>query len=428
MMNQASSNRNRRRPSRKIRVRANILGHLALRTGLIAISLVCTMSIPAQDKPANQKAESSSIEVVPQPSPKPSPTPADVGREDKKSSSSDQPEKPKRGSLILAPIPITSPALGSGLILGVGYIFKLKQSDSLSRPSSVGAAFAFTSNGTRGGVVAANLNFGENKYQATVAFGSGRANYEFYGVGRVPGQPAVSVLIKQSGGAFFGEFMRNFGKKIFIGPRYQYRKLAASVGDQTTPGGFEIPAIDLRSTTAAVGFHVQRDLRDNTFYPTKGSIWDIKGDFFSKVLGSNRNYQTYKASYNGYHSVGKEQVIAYRGMACSVSDGTPFFDLCFFGTSSDLRGYTAGEFQNRRMFATQVEYRRELPWRLGLVGFAGVGGVARHWGDFRFDELLPAAGAGIRFKLEKTNHINYRVDFGIGRSGYTISMSVTEAF
>ena len=80
------------------------------------------------------------------------------------------------------------------------------------------------------------------------------------------------------------------------------------------------------------------------------------------------------------------------------------------------------------MFATQAEYRKELPYRLGLVGFAGFGGVARKWGDFRFDELLPAAGAGIRFKLDKKNHINYRVDFGVGRAGYTVSLSITEAF
>ena len=80
------------------------------------------------------------------------------------------------------------------------------------------------------------------------------------------------------------------------------------------------------------------------------------------------------------------------------------------------------------MFASQAEYRVELPYRLGLVGFAGFGGVAQRWKDLRFDELLPAAGAGLRFKIDKKNHINYRIDLGFGRSGHTLSMSVTEAF
>ena len=193
-------------------------------------------------------------------------------------------------------------------------------------------------------------------------------------------------------------------------------------------GGFELPAIDFKSTTAAVGFRVQRDTTDGSFYPRKGAIFNFTGDFFAQTLGSNRTYQSYKTSYNGYHSVGEKQVVAYRAMACSVSDRAPFFDLCQYGSSSDLRGYTTGQFQNRRMFATQVEFRQELPFRLGVVGFGGIGGVERRWSDFRFDKLLPAAGVGIRFKLDKTNHINYRIDLGFGRAGRTLSMSVTEAF
>jgi outer membrane protein assembly factor BamA len=195
-----------------------------------------------------------------------------------------------------------------------------------------------------------------------------------------------------------------------------------------TPGGFEIPAIDLQSTTVALGFHVQRDKRNSSFYPTKGSLFDLTGDFFDQSLGSKRQYQNYKVGYNAYQEVGKKQVLAYRGMICSANQSVPFYDLCLFGVSNDLRGYTGGEFQNRRMFATQAEYRRELPKRLGVVAFAGIGGVAHRWNEFRSDSLLPAAGAGLRFKLDKKNHINYRIDWAIGRAGHTLSIGVGEAF
>lgn len=366
---------------------------------------------------------------------KASPSPAKANSEMNPDQAGGGPDDPaakqkseKRGTLIPIPIPIVSPTFGSGMVLGLGYVFKLKMSDNVSPPSAIGGAFAFTSSGTRAGVIGGRLYFAENKYQTTFAIGKGRAIYDFYGVGARPGQPAVSVELRQSGTVFFAEFMRNFGKNIFVGPRYQYREISTRLNNVPTPGGFEIPPIDFISTTSAIGFQVQRDLRDNSFYPTKGSLWSFTGDFFAKALGSNRDYQVYKAAYNGYRTIGKGQVLAYRGSACSVSDDTPFFDLCYYGSSSDLRGYTTGEFQNHRMFATQVEYRKELPYRLGLVGFAGFGGVARKWSEFRFDELLPAAGVGIRFKLDKKNHINYRVDFGFGRSGYTVSMSVTEAF
>lgn len=314
------------------------------------------------------------------------------------------------------------------MIAVVGYVFPFKMSDRRSPPSTIGMAVPFTNNGTRAMIALAQLNFSENKYRTTFVFGKGRANLDFFGIGRIPGRDAVSVFIKGSGTFFLGEGLRNIGKNIFVGPRYQYRKITVGVDGPTTPGGFVIPSIDLRSTTTAIGFKLLRDTRDNSFYPTKGAFWDIKGDFFARAIGSDRTYQTYKATYNGYRSLGERQVLAYRGMACQVSDRTPFYDLCLFGSTSDLRGYTAGQFQDRRMFATQVEYRRELKWRLGAVAFGGVGGIANRWLDLRFDELLPAAGVGLRFKLDKKNHINYRADVGYGRAGPTLTMSVTEAF
>ena len=340
----------------------------------------------------------------------------------------EKPKKAKRGQLIIAPIPITSPAVGSGLVLVVGYVFKLNQNDKLSPPSTVGLVGAFTNSGSRGGGIGGRLYFSENKYQTTFALVKGRVNFDFFGIARIPGRDGISVPLKMGGTIFFGEFMRNVWKDVFVGPRFQRRNLYVRLDGPHTPGGFEIPAIDIKAVSAALGFHVQRDKRDSTFYPTKGSLFDVTADFFAKALGSRRHYQTYKVSYNGYRELAPKQILAYRGMICTANQNVPFYDLCLYGTSSDLRGYTAGENQNRRMFATQAEYRRELKGRFGVVAFGGLGGVARSWNAFRSDQLLPAAGAGLRFKLDKKNHINYRIDLAVGRDGRTLSIGVGEAF
>jgi hypothetical protein len=50
-------------------------------------------------------------------------------------------------------------------------------------------------------------------------------------------------------------------------------------------------------------------------------------------------------------------------------------EIVFTAPRNQLRGYTAGRFLDRYMLASQVEYRMELRWRLGLVGFGGLGGV-----------------------------------------------------
>ena len=301
---------------------------------------------------------------------------------DKQPQDQAQPKKEKRGSFIIAPIPISSPAFGSGLLLITAYVFKLNEQDKSSPPSWIGAAGAFTNNGTRALAMGGKLYLKENKYQTTFALAKGRANLDFFGIGRIPGRAPVSVPLEIEGTIFFGEGMRNIGKNVFVGPRYQYRRLSTGIDGPSPPGGFEIPAIDIKSNSAALGVHVQRDLRDSTFYPTKGSLFDFTADFFDQVWGSRREYQTYKIAYNGFHEIAKRQVVAYRMMACSANGSVPFYDLCLYGFNSDLRGYTTGQFQNRRMFATQGEYRMEWRKRLGFVAFGGVGGIGRRWSDF----------------------------------------------
>jgi hypothetical protein len=393
----------------------------------VALALLLAGSVCSQGQYNGSLLTQESAAAAPTPTPK-SEAKEETPAPSKQDTTTGETKKPKRGTMIIAPIPISSPAVGSGLVVLFGYVFKLNPEDKLSPPSMVGLAGAFTNSGTRGGALGGKLYFNENKYQTTFALAKGRVNFDFYGVGRIPGRDPIKVPLKAGGTVFFGEFLRNVWKDVFVGPRYQYRKLTASLDGLQTPGGFEIPTIDLKATTAALGFHVQRDKRDSGFYPTKGSLFDFTGDFFDEGLGSKREYQNYKIAYNGYREIAKGQVIAYRASGCSSNGSVPFYDLCLYGTASDLRGYTAGEFQNRKMFATQAEYRRELPKRLGLVAFGGVGGIARKMSDFRFDELLPAAGLGLRFNLDKKNHINYRIDYAIGRAGHTFSVGVGEAF
>jgi hypothetical protein len=404
----------------------------AVRRSLASFLLVAT-SITAggshafsqSHSPTPAKDEDAVVEKTvptgqPDGSPVASPTPPEDDKEKQKGE--------KRGSFIIAPIPISSPAFGSGLIVIAGYVFKFDKDDEVSSPSWAGLAGIYTNNGTRGLALATKLYLKENKYQTTFAALTGRANLDFFGVGRLPGRPAVAVPLSMGGKIFFGEFMRNVGRNVFVGPRYQFRRLSASIDGERPPGGFEVPAIDLKSNSAALGFHLQQDSRDSTFYPTKGNLFDFTADFFDQVWGSRREYQVYKVGYNGYREVAKRQVLAYRAMACSAQGSVPFYDLCLFGMNNDVRGYTTGEFQNRRMFATQAEYRLDWRKRLGFVAFGGVGGVARKWGDLRMDGLLPGAGAGLRFTLDKKNRINYRIDYAVGRGGRTLSIGVGEAF
>ena len=85
------------------------------------------------------------------------------------------------------------------------------------------------------------------------------------------------------------------------------------------------------------------------------------------------------------------------------------------------------------MFATQAEYRFTIPkkgfvGRFGLVAFGGVGGVGPKFTEIDFSDMLPAGGGGLRFRLTKKNPINFRIDYGVGKTGGTLIVGVAEAF
>jgi hypothetical protein len=50
-------------------------------------------------------------------------------------------EKPESsGSIVVAPLPVASPALGAGIVPVVGYIVPLQKEDKISPPSVIGVA------------------------------------------------------------------------------------------------------------------------------------------------------------------------------------------------------------------------------------------------------------------------------------------------
>ena len=63
------------------------------------------------------------------------------------------------------------------------------------------------------------------------------------------------------------------------------------------------------------------------------------------------------------------------------------------------------------------------------VGFGGLGEVVPGGNQpFRTKNFLPAGGGGVWFALNKTHHVNLRVDFAQGKDTHTWSVGVGEAF
>jgi outer membrane protein assembly factor BamA len=173
---------------------------------------------------------------------------------------------------------------------------------------------------------------------------------------------------------------------------------------------------------------VNRDTRPNRFYPLSGSFFNFTSDFFSQGLGSKYTFESYRLTFSKYWSLSERQVLAYNLFLCETGGKPPFYGNCIYGTNNQLRGYQAGQYLDRFMVATQLEYRLTLPKRFGLVGFGGLGGVVPGSEQFRFAHFLPSIGAGLRYELSTKYHVNLRLDAAQGNGSHTWAMGVGEAF
>ena len=335
----------------------------------------------------------------------------------------------KRGNFVIAPIPVTSPALGSGVIPVVGYIFSLSRNDTTSPPSVVGAAGLITDNGSRAFAVAGQFFIKEDTYHASAAFFQGNLNYHLYGIGITAGDAEAKLPLKQEGTVFLGEFQRRLHGRFFIGPRVIAGDSIITVREGGSATAPVPPDTGLSTRLTAAGIIVNRDTRPNRFYPTSGTLFNFTADFFAHAFGSKYSFQSYRVEFNKYGSLSPKQVLAYNAFFCATGGEPPFYGNCIYGTRNELRGYEAGRYLDRYMVATQLEYRLVLPKRFGAVAFGGIGGIGPGGRElFRSSALLPAGGAGLRFMLSKSHHVNLRADLAVGKNEHTFSLGISEAF
>jgi outer membrane protein assembly factor BamA len=314
--------------------------------------------------------------------------------------------------IVVAPIPISNPSVGSGLALTGMWLYQM---DPQSPESFTGLGGGYTSNQTWIAGAVEKLNFDADLYRLTAGIGLGQINYNFYGIGTATSNASIPLEEKVLGGMI--DFRRRIFAALHVGLRWTYGDVKTALG--ATPGPLA-PYIDGRQfdlTVSGLGLVASWDTRDRGFSPTKGTFAEFKSNFASSVFGSDLAFQTYKLAWNGYYLLGDPNVLAARVSVCKVSNSTPFFETCAFGSNDDLRGYETGRYRNYNMIATQAEYRIKLTARFGAVAFAGIGSVADTFGHLFSSTALPSAGLGLRYLAVPSQGVTISVDYAWGRDG-----------
>ncbi len=340
-------------------------------------------------------------------------------------------EKPVKA--VAMPIPLSNPTIGTGLGLAVMTIYNV---DEGSPDSSTILGGLYTNSDSWLVGLAQDTYLKDDEYRVNAALGYGDMNLKFYGIGYKAGSLGIYLPINQKFAAFIPGFQAHVGHDIYLGARLRYlqvntdfdlKNLGYVLAPQY-PYLHYLPRIELNSVTSGLGLLVSYDTRDNKMNASDGIFIDLSTNWAAKSLGSDNTYQIYEGAFNLYEEVAPTHVLAYRLYGRLGYGDVPFYDLSMFGSMNDLRGYVGGQYRDKMMLATQLEYRWQFHERVGLVSFLGVGRVAHKVSDFKFDKLLPSLGFGLRYMAETENRVNMSIDLAWGKDDYALYFAIGEAF
>lgn len=307
----------------------------------------------------------------------------------------------RNGSLIVAPIPFSNPMIGSGLVLGAGYLFQL---DEGSDPSIIGLGGLRSDNGSQAGAAAVSVNFDSNRWKLSLGGGRADVKYDLYtGVAVIP--------LRQEGTLARMQLAYGFTPQVNLGLVARYLDTTVTTQSPLFPG---LPPQFQPSADAAIlnaGLIGNWDTRDDTVYPTGGFHLKVSGQRGFILDGIGQDYSKAYFLFDNYLKVTNSTILASRVAMCGASTTAPFFDACSVGGVDAMRGFNATQILDDRSMSAQLELRQRIGTRIGLVAFAGIGGAGP-----AFDQLTAtgkAGGIGLRYRVSKKFPVDFAIDASI---------------
>jgi Outer membrane protein len=222
------------------------------------------------------------------------------------------------------------------------------------------------------------------------------------------------------------EIMRQVADHSWVGLGWSFSTLHAS--------GIEKRANDLLhneaygpsvlSSGASISLNV--DTRDFVPNPSRGQALMLRYTHYDDAFGSEARFEEYQTRYNLYYSLSESSVLAWDLDGHFTQGEVPWNMLPLLGSDQRMRGYYEGRYRDRNAISGQVEYRRKLDWRNGIVLWGGGGTMGPRTSELLKGAWLPSVGVGYRFEFKP--RMNVRLDYGIGRESSGFYFQVGEAF
>lgn len=326
------------------------------------------------------------------------------------------------------PIPFAFYTPETKLAFGAMVISSFKLSEQInSRPSSVKASAYYTVNKQYDFYLAPELYFNDDRYLLASKLNYAKIIDKYYGIGNDTEEIAEPNYEVRNSFVFL-KFQSEILHYLRLGIIYEIRNFDVVDAREnpyllsgTVSGGEG-------GLTSGVGLVLTYDSRNNIFYPASGGYYEIATTVFSGSIGSDFNFTKTLIDLRKYLKINDSQILALQLLYNFVSGSTPFYDIPQLGGDQSMRGFFRGRYRDNHYFATQLEYRVRVWWRFGLVGFAGVGDVAKDITKFEINKIKYSVGGGIRFRIDEKELWDLRIDFGFGNNTGGFYFNYNQAF
>lgn len=336
-----------------------------------------------------------------------------------------------KSKFIAAPVISYSPETSLGFGVGAKYLFKFRGSGEETRTSNMPMTLQYTLNNQF--IIYSGFEVFTNQEEWVIEGNLRFQNFPrlFYGIGRDTPEDNEEVydFYQLTVEPIF--LKQLFARYLFIGAGFRYNHIFNTSIEEdgwlatNQPLGYE------GSTSVGAEFAVLYDSRNNILNAQNGWYLEFTHGVYGKVLGGTHNFEFTRFDIRHFFKTSKKtnDVLGFQFIGHFLHRDAPLSEYALFGSSEILRGYTEGRYVDRNLMAGQVEYRKNFKnSRFGVVAFAGTGDVYNTLENFKFSNLRPNFGIGLRFLLDQKENLNIRFDWGFGESTNNVYLNIAEAF
>lgn len=232
---------------------------------------------------------------------------------------------------------------------------------------------------------------------------------------------------------------KSLGRDWLIGPGYSFDDhwdIEDTHSDSVASESFRSYNKEGHTISSGFTLNLLHDTRRNINNPLPGNYLNISFRQNLMSLGSTFGWNSLILDARKYirFPAKSRNILAFWNYDWLTLNGNPpYLDLPSNGWDTyenTSRGYVQGRFRDKQMVYFESEYRIGLTRNglLGAVAFINCTAISGSMSKV-FNVWHPAAGAGLRIKLNKSSDTNVGIDCGFGESGSrTLSVNIGEVF